>query len=100
LLGRPRIKVPHFAMVNLIAGRKIVPELVQHDFTAENVVRNLQEILPAGPVRSAMIEDLTMVRLALRGPATPNETAADRAAQAIQQLLPSASLQPSRSNPS
>lgn len=100
LLGRPRIKVPHFAMVNLIAGRKIVPELVQHDFTAENVVRNLQEILPAGPARSEMIEGLTMVSLALRGPATPNETAADRAAQAIQQLLPSASLPASRSNPS
>jgi len=100
LLGRPRIKVPHFAMVNLIAGRKIVPELAQHDFTAENVVRNLQEILPSGSARSAMIEGLTMVSLALRGPATPNETAADRAAQAIQQLLPNAPLPPSRSNPS
>src|SRR5882724_3876157 len=28
LLGRPRIKVPHFAMVNLIAGEEVVPELV------------------------------------------------------------------------
>ena len=33
-LGKPRVKVPHFAMVNLIAGEEIVPELVQHDFTA------------------------------------------------------------------
>ena len=35
LVGRPRVKVPYFAMVNLIAGEEIVPELVQQDFTAE-----------------------------------------------------------------
>ena len=38
LLGKPRIKVPHFAMVNLIAEEEVVPELVQQDFTAENIV--------------------------------------------------------------
>ena len=47
-LGKPRVKVPHFAMVNLIAGEEVVPELVQHDFTATNVVGRLQEILPDG----------------------------------------------------
>ena len=44
-LGKPRIKVPYFAMVNLIAGEKIVPELVQNDFTAQKVVASLREIL-------------------------------------------------------
>ena len=53
LLGKPRVKVPHFAMVNLIAGEEIVPELVQHDFTAQNVVARLQEILPDGPARAS-----------------------------------------------
>ena len=38
LLGRPRVKVPYFAMVNLIAGKEIVPELVQYEFTAQNIV--------------------------------------------------------------
>ncbi len=42
LLGRSRVKVSHFAMVNLIAGKEIVPELVQHDFTAGKVVARLQ----------------------------------------------------------
>jgi lipid-A-disaccharide synthase len=32
LLGKPRVKIPHFAMVNLIAGEQVVPELVQHEF--------------------------------------------------------------------
>ena len=42
LLGKPRVKVPRFAMVNLIAGEEVVPELVQHDFTAENVVAQIE----------------------------------------------------------
>ena len=36
--GQARVKIPHFAMVNLIAGEEVVPELVQHDFTAQNIV--------------------------------------------------------------
>ena len=48
LLGKPRIKVPHFAMVNLIAGEEIVPELVQHDFTAAHIVARINELLIDG----------------------------------------------------
>ncbi len=59
LLGKPRVKVPHFAMVNLIAGEEVVPELVQHDFTAQNVVARLREILPDGPARDRMLEGLS-----------------------------------------
>jgi lipid-A-disaccharide synthase len=66
-LGRPRVKVPHFAMVNLIAGKEIVPELVQHDFTVENVVGKLNEILPEGPARTRMIDGLNDVREGLGG---------------------------------
>src|ERR1019366_7504667 len=44
-LGKPRVKVPHFAMVNLIAGKEVVPELVQNNFTAAKVVARLNEIL-------------------------------------------------------
>ena len=42
LVGRPRVKIPYFAMVNLIAGEEVVPELVQQDFTAEKVVSQAQ----------------------------------------------------------
>ncbi len=56
LLGKPRIKVPYFAMVNLIAGGEIVPELVQQNFTAEKVVARLGEVLPFGPARDKMID--------------------------------------------
>jgi lipid-A-disaccharide synthase len=66
LLGKSQVKVPHFAMVNLIAGEEVVPELVQHDFTAKNVVQKVNEILPDGPAREKMLEGLTRVKAKLR----------------------------------
>ena len=36
-LGKPFVKVDTYAMPNLIAGRRIVPELIQDDFTPERV---------------------------------------------------------------
>ena len=85
LLGKPRVKVPRFAMVNLIAEEEVVPELVQKDFTAENVVARLREILPDGPARNHMLEGLARVKTLLRGPQAENaaEHPADRAAKII-----------------
>jgi lipid-A-disaccharide synthase len=82
-LGKPTVKVPHFAMVNLIAGREIVPELVQHDFTAENVVARTKEILADGPAREQMLQGLADVRSALRGATSDDLKPADRAAEII-----------------
>jgi len=87
LLGRPRVKVQDFAMVNLIAGRGVVPELVQQHFTAERVVAKLREILPESTARAQMIEGLMEVRSQLRGPDHGRVRAADAAADAILQLL-------------
>jgi lipid-A-disaccharide synthase len=91
LLGKPRVKVPRFAMVNLIAGEEVVPELVQHDFTARNVVARVQEILPDGPARDRMLRGLTQVKSLLRPPKTgaagPAQHPADRAAEIILGLV-------------
>ncbi|MGA9979292.1 MAG: lipid-A-disaccharide synthase [Candidatus Sulfotelmatobacter sp.] len=94
-LGKPRVKVPHFAMVNLIAGEEIVPELVQHDFTAQNIVTRLNEILLDGPPRDRMLEALARVKARLRAPQAasgPPQHPADRAAEIIISL--SRSLRP------
>jgi lipid-A-disaccharide synthase len=92
LLGKPRVKIPHFAMVNLIAGEQVVPELVQHEFTATNVVAQLKQILPEGPTRECMLDGLTRVKTKLNPPR--NEAAgevpqspADRAAKIILDFL-------------
>ena len=91
LLGKPRVKVPRFAMVNLIAGEEVVPELVQHDFTAEKVVGKVKEILPNGPARDRMLEGLARVKARLRAPQPDSGAAAqhpaDRAADIILALV-------------
>jgi len=42
------VKVDHVAMVNLIAGKRAVPELIQNDFTAANIVQQIGPLLPDG----------------------------------------------------
>jgi lipid-A-disaccharide synthase len=82
MLGKPRVKVPRFAMVNLIAEEEVVPELVQQDFKAENVVARLREILPDGPARTRMLRGLALVKSRLRSPEESMHPAA-RAAKII-----------------
>ncbi len=65
-LGKPRVKVPYFAMVNLIAEEEVVPELVQQKFTVDNVVGELNQIIPDGEPRSRMIERLRSVKAKLK----------------------------------
>jgi lipid-A-disaccharide synthase len=56
------VKVPHVAMANLIAGKRVVPELIQADFTAANIVQQIEPLLPDGVPRQSMMEDLKAIR--------------------------------------
>ena len=85
-LGKPRIKVPHYAMANLIAGERIVPELVQQQFTAGNVVAELNKIIPDGTAREKMILALASVREKLKRPDS-HDHPAERAAAIILEVL-------------
>ena len=82
-LGKPRVKVPYFAMVNLIAEREIVPELVQDDFTVANVVAQMGKIIPDGPDRDNMLAGLREVKSRLRGATGEDVRPEDRAAGII-----------------
>ena len=86
-LGKPRVKIPYFAMVNLIADARVVPELVQDDFTAENVAAEIRKILPDGPARTTMLDGLTGVKARLRSGGPDNRSAAERAAEVVLKLL-------------
>jgi lipid-A-disaccharide synthase len=82
LLGRRLVKLDTFAMPNLIAGKKIVPELIQKDFTAQKVFKELNKIIPEGPARQQMEADLKMVQQRLHD--SPDaESPAQRAAREI-----------------
>jgi hypothetical protein len=44
-------------MANLIAGKQVVPELIQSEFTAENIVSALEPLLPDNPPRQSMMAE-------------------------------------------
>lgn len=81
-LGRPFVRVSHFAMVNLIAGRSIVPELIQSDFTPERVAAEALALLNEPERAARMRADLATVRAALGAPG-----ASERAAAEVLRLL-------------
>jgi len=85
-LGKPRVKVAHFAMVNLIAGEQVVPELVQSKFTSANIVAELGKIIPDGEPRTRMIQGLAAVREKLRH-GSDGEHPSEKAAAVIAGLL-------------
>jgi lipid-A-disaccharide synthase len=85
LLGRRLVTLPHYAMVNLIAGKRVVPELIQHDFNAEQVLKELRPLLADGEARERMRNELSAIASKLK---SGSEPAADKAAVAVLQALP------------
>ena len=67
-LGRRFVRVPHYAMVNLIAGRPVVTELIQHDFTAERTAEEVLSLIEDPARRERMRDDLGEVRSRLGAP--------------------------------
>ena len=82
ILAKPLVRTRFFSMVNLIAGREVVPELIQKDFTPEKVAAQTLRLLRDCLVTAAMRAELAEVRRKLGPP-----RALERAADAIYGLL-------------
>jgi lipid-A-disaccharide synthase len=81
LVGRAMVKLPFFSLLNLLANRQIVPELLQSQVSAEAIVAAL-EPLWSGPARDRLLAGLDEVRATLGEPG-----AAGRVAEAVLQLI-------------
>jgi lipid-A-disaccharide synthase len=81
-LGRPLVRVPHFAMANLIAGKRLVPELIQREFTPERVAELALAFLGDPARLAALREGLGEVRQRLGPPG-----ASARAAEVVASTL-------------
>jgi lipid-A-disaccharide synthase len=64
-IAKRMVKVPYVAMVNLIVGKRVVPELIQSDFTADNIVQEIERLLPDGSPRQSMMKELARIRILL-----------------------------------
>jgi len=82
LLAKPLVRTPFFSMVNLIAGKRAVPELIQNDFTPDQAAAEILSLLNNQAAREALRRELAEVRQRLGPPG-----AVDRAADAILKLL-------------
>jgi lipid-A-disaccharide synthase len=88
LLAKPLVRTPFYSMVNLIAGRRAVPELIQGDFTPDRVATEVLRMLNDQSARELVHRGLAEVRQRLGPPG-----AIDRAADAILQLVGTTSTQ-------
>jgi lipid-A-disaccharide synthase len=83
-LGRRFLLVENVAMVNLIAGRRIVPELIQENCTAENIAAETLSLLTSDEKADEARRGLADVRARLGGPG-----ASGRAAEAVLEVAES-----------
>ncbi len=74
--ARRLVKVPFYSMVNLLAAREVVPELIQNDFSAKNLARQAEFLLDHPEAREKMVEGLRGVKGRL-GPGGAIERAAE-----------------------
>lgn len=74
-LKRRVLSVRWVSLVNLIANREIVPELVADTFSVENIRRQLEAILPGGTHRQQMLSDYAEVHRRLGDSHAPDEAA-------------------------
>lgn len=77
------VSVAHIALVNLIAGQRLVPELVQHEFTANKLEAELRALLSDAVVRVRMANELGAVKRQLGGTG-----ASSRVADVVLSYLP------------
>ena len=62
LIGRRLIKVDYASLVNLVADKEIVPELLQKNATPENIAGAMEKIWPGQQARETMLAGLSSVR--------------------------------------
>ena len=82
LMRRLVLKVKYVSLVNLIADREVVTELVAESFSVDNIRHELERILPSGPDRQRMLDDYEEVHHRLGESDAP-----DRAAEIMVRLL-------------
>jgi len=61
-LGKILVKIPYISLPNIIAGRKIVPELLQYAVTADNIANEAMPVLTTPAIHKAVVTDLEEVR--------------------------------------
>jgi lipid-A-disaccharide synthase len=81
-LGKMLVKIDFIGLVNILAGKAVVKELIQSDAEAPNIVAELRRLLARGEDRERMIASLRETAALLGGPG-----AHERAAEVVGEWL-------------
>jgi lipid-A-disaccharide synthase len=65
MAGVKFVKIRNYSIANILAGKSIVPELIQTDFTAENLIREARRILDSDRVREEMVRHFKDIKKSL-----------------------------------
>jgi lipid-A-disaccharide synthase len=88
-LARRLVRVDHVALVNLVAGERLVPEILQAEATPQALADPLLALLDEGPARTRVLDGLTRVRRSLQAPDASGSVADRVAGLAAELLVPS-----------
>ena len=75
LVGRLLVRIAHFALVNILAGRGLVPELLQTEASPERMAAEVERLLGDRAAREAQLQGLREVRDSLGGPGAARRVA-------------------------
>jgi len=75
LVARLLVRITFFSLVNLLVGRRVVPELLQGGASPERMAAELEAVLAEGPARQAQLEGLREVRASLGAAGAPERVA-------------------------
>jgi lipid-A-disaccharide synthase len=89
LVGKLLVNVPYYSMVNILAKKELVPELMQHDFNAANVAARVEYLLDHPEVREEMIRGFQALK-----PRLGRGGAIERAADAMVGVLQASQTTP------
>ncbi len=82
LLAKRLVRLPHFSLVNIVAGKRVVPELIQDDVNGPRIAQEVRALIEPGHYE-AVCADLAIVRGKLGAPGT-----ARRVAEEIHKMVP------------
>ncbi len=75
MIGKMLIKIGNLAMVNILAGKNIVPEIIQDDVNEENLLRICSEILSDDKRREEMKKEFIRIKESLGEKSAPDNAA-------------------------
>lgn len=86
-IAKRLVKIPYASPVNWVAGKKIIPEFIQDEYTADNLYEEVRPLIDDTDERGVQVLDLEDMRQKFRNTGVEGQAPSDIAASIISQIL-------------